>query len=233
LLEQVADDIWIAEGPTVQFLRIAYPTRMVLVRLDGGGLWAWSPIALSEDLAAQVRDLGEVTEIVAPNKIHHLFLEPWAQAWPAARLHAAPGLASKRTDLSFATELGDSADPAWSDSIEQVVFRGSGFMQEVVFFHRPSRTAIVTDLIQRFDPNELRGWRRVLMTLDGLVGVDGSTPREWRASFLNRRAARAALERAMAWDPQRVIIAHGEWARTEGRKMLSRSLRWIARPPPL
>ena len=44
----------------------------------------------------------------------------------------------------------------------------------------------------------LDGDRRggALMRLDGLVGPDGSTPRELRASFLSRGRARAALRTA-------------------------------------
>ena len=45
---------------------------------------------------AEVEALGQVTQIVAPNHLHHLFLPDWAAAWPEARLHAAPGLRKKR-----------------------------------------------------------------------------------------------------------------------------------------
>lgn len=65
------------------------------------------------------------------------------------------------------------------------------------------------------------------MRWDGIVGPDGSTPREYRLSFWDRRAARAALRKALAWNPQRMIIAHGEWVRDNGRAALARSLRWI------
>ena len=65
-------------------------------------------------------------------------------------------------------------------------------MEEVVFFHRLSRTAIFCDLVQRHDPARITGWKGFLMRLDGLVGEHGSTPREWRATFLRRRRAREA-----------------------------------------
>ena len=118
-----------------------------------------------------------------------------ARAWPAAKLYASPGLARRRRDLTFAGELGDRPDPAWAADIDQVIFHGSFVMEEVVFFHRASRSVIVTDLVQKFDPATLHGWRGAIMRLDGLVGPDGSTPREWRLSFWKRRAARAALRR--------------------------------------
>jgi hypothetical protein len=66
------------------------------------------------------------------------------------------------------------------------------------------------------------------MRLGGLVGPDGSTPRDWRLSFWNRRAARAALRKALSWNPQRLIIAHGDWVRENGRAALAHSFRWLA-----
>lgn len=211
----------------VSFYGFAYPTRMAIARLADGGLWVWSPVALDEAGHAEVRALGEVRDIVAPNRLHHLFLDAWAARWPQARLHAAPGLIRKRPDLTFATELGDLADPAWGGEIDQVVFRGSFAMEEVVFCHRPSRTALFCDLIQRHDGASQSGWRGLLMRLDGLVGPHGSTPREWRASFLRRGAARAARARVLAWHAQRLLIAHGDCARTGATPIIAAALAWL------
>ena len=73
----------------------------------------------------------------------------------------------------------------------------------------------------------MRGWRGLLMRLDGLVGEEGSAPREWRASFLRRAPARAARERVLAWKPEQLLIAHGSCARSDATKILSRALAWI------
>jgi hypothetical protein len=156
----------------------------------------------------------------------------WAQAWPGAKLYASPGLARRRRDLSFAGELGDAPAAAWAADLDQVIFHGSFFMEEVVFFHRSSRSVIVTDLVQKLNPATLHGWRGALMRLDGLVGPDGSTPRDWRLSFWNRRIARAALRKVLAWNARRLIIAHGEWVREDGGAALARSLRWLGRITP-
>lgn len=228
MLANVGPDIWIAEGGSVSFLGFPYPTRMTVARLGDGSLWVCSPVALDGGLQDAINALGPVRHIVSPNKLHHLFLADWAKAWPTARLYAAPGLARRRRDLTFACELGDAPEPEWAAEIDQVVFRGSFFMEEVVFFHKASRAIIVTDLVQKFDPASAHGWRGLLMKWDGLVGPEGSTPREWRLSFWNRRAARAALRKALEWNPHLLIIAHGEWVREDGREALARSLRWLA-----
>ena len=100
-------------------------------------------------------------------------------------------------------------------------------MAEVVFFHRASRTAIVCDLVQRHDPLGAKGLKGIVMRLDGLVGENGSTPREWRASFLRRRPARTARARVLAWEAEQLVIAHGTCARENATPILKRALAWI------
>lgn len=53
---------------------------------------------------------------------------------------------------------------------------------------------------------------------DRLVGDSGSTPREWRASFLRRGPAREARARVLAWEPERLVIAHGACAKEGGNE---------------
>ena len=65
------------------------------------------------------------------------------------------------------------------------------------------------------------------MRLDGLVGERGSTPREWRASFLRRGPARAARERVLGWNAERLIIAHGDCVHSGAAGVIERALAWI------
>ena len=227
MIEEFGPSLYVADGPTVSFYGFAYPTRMAVVRLSDGSAWVWSPVELTDELFKSVEDIGPVRHIVSPNKIHHLFLAEWAERWPEARVYAPPGLAQRKPDLRFDRELGDEPDPTWVADIDQVIFRGSLAMQEVAFFHRESRTAIICDLIQRHPEATMTGWKGMLMRLDGLVGEHGSTPREWRASFLRRSKARAAREKVLSWKPERLLIAHGECAPTGASEIIEKALSWI------
>ncbi len=124
-------------------------------------------------------------------------------------------------------ELEDDPDPAWAEDIDQVIFHGSLAMEEVVFFHKASRTAIICDLIQRHPESAMTGWKGLLMRLDSLVGENGSTPREWRATFLKRGPARAARQKVIDWNPERLLIAHGACAQSGAREIIQSSLSWI------
>ncbi len=227
ILVPFGQNLYVADGPTVSFYGFPYPTRMAVARLSTGTLWIWSPVALTDELAAAVAAIGPVGFIVTPNKLHHLFLPEWISRWPDARLFAPPGLAGKKDKIHFDAELDDEKHEPWGNEIVQVVFDGSLAMQEVVFFHRASRTAIFGDLIQRFPAANATGWKGLLMRLDGLVGPHGSTPREWRLSFLSRQGARAAREAVLGWKPERLVIAHGECATSGATEIIAAALSWI------
>lgn len=220
-------ELWLAEGPVVPFLTFPYPTRMAVTRLAGGDLFVWSPVALTPDLKEAVDALGPVRHLVSPNPIHHLYLGEWKAAYPAARLYASPGLRRRRRDLAFDADLGDAPAQAWADDIDQVAMAGSVIMTEIVFFHRPSRAAIFADLIENFSPDWFKGWRGLAARLDGIVAPHPGAPREWRASFLRRKRARAALARILAWPIERVVMAHGEVVSRDGQDFVRRAFSWL------
>ena len=226
LLREFGPAIWIGDGPIVSFLGFAYPTRIVLIKLSNGQLFVWSPIKLSAALKRDVDALGPVGFLVSPNRLHHLFLAEWKSAYPQARLCASPGLRKKCKDLAFDADLGDSPEPEWAIDIDQVPVRG-GFITEVEFFHRASRTAIFADLIQNFPPDWFKGWRGVIARLDGICAPHPGAPREWRTGFLNRRAARAALQRILTWPIERVLIAHGEPVTENGTIFVRQAFAWL------
>lgn len=227
MLEPFGPSLHVADGPTVSFFGFPYPTRMAVARLSDGSVWIWSPIALTRELADQVQSIGPVRYIVSPNKLHHLFLQAWAEHWPEAWLYAPPGLARKKPALRVHAEIDDRPVPSWEADIDQVVFRGSFAMAEVAFFHRASRTAIIGDLIQRFSGEHLSGWKGMVMQLGGLAGERGSTPRDWRASFLRHGPARTALRKVLEWNPERLLIAHGSCAQTGATNIIAAALSWI------
>lgn len=227
MLLEFAQEIWIADGPVVSFHGFPYPTRMAVIRLSDGSLFIWSPVALSDSLRASVDALGPVRHLVSPNALHHFYLGEWKSAYPAARLYASPRLRRKRKDLSFDAELCETPEAAWADDIDQVVMRGSIMLTEVVFFHRRSRTVLFTDLIQNFPPDWFKGWRGYLARWGGIVAPNPGTPSDWRSSFLNRRAARAALGQILAWPIERVMIAHGDLPTGDGAALVRRALGWL------
>jgi hypothetical protein len=78
--------------------------------------------------------------------------------------------------VSFEIDLGEEPEEAWSEDLDQLVFRGSWLLEEVVFFYRKSRTVILADLIENFEPEKLGRFYRWLVRLAGAAHPDGKTP---------------------------------------------------------
>jgi hypothetical protein len=228
MLKQFGREIWTAEGAdVVAMLGFRYPTRMAVIRLPGGELFIWSPVALTQGLRAEIDVLGRVRHLIAPNALHHLFIAEWKQAYPDALLYAAPGLRGKCQDLAFDDELDSAPVPAWSGEIEHVVMKGNVITSEVVFFHHASRTVIFTDLIQQFPTGWFSGWRAMIAKWDLMLGPEPSVPRKFRAAFKDRRGAGAALGRILASPAQKVLMAHGTPVTEDGQAYLRRAFRWL------
>ena len=227
VLNEFGPSLWVASGPVLPFLGFPYPTRMAVIRLTDGSLFVWSPVALSPTLAQAVDALGPVHHLVSPNLLHHLFLAEWKSAYPAAILHAPPGLRRRKPHISFDTDLTATANPAWATDIDQVPMRGNPVLTEIVFFHRASQTVLFADLVQNFPPTWFKGWRGWLARLDGIVAPHPGAPRDLRALFLNRRAARAALNTILAWPIARVLMAHGTPVSTDGAAFVRAAFAWL------
>lgn len=230
-MEKLAENIWVAEGDIVDFHGFPYPTRSVIVRLASGALWCWSPVALTPALKTAIDRIGRPMHLVSPNKIHHIYLQDWKAVWPDAALWGPASTIRKRPDLTFEAPLENEPPAAWEGAIDQIWFDGSPVMDEIVFLHQPSQTAILADLSENFSEAFIRrywkGWKRWIAKPWGITEGKGQAPLEWRLSFIRRKATRAARDRLLAWNPRQVVMAHGEIQRENGLAFLKRSFAWL------
>ena len=235
-LKPVADDIWIVDGPLIRFgltvLKVPFPTRATIIRLEGGGLFIHSPTPLDAALKAEIEQIGVPRWIIGPNRLHYWWIPDWHAAYPQAQVFLAPRIreqAGGRLDFDGRTLDRPSGYP-WDSEVKTLPVMGA-YMTEVVFFHVASRTLLLTDLIENFESAKIASpFMRFLTWLGGVRDPDGSTPSDMRASFRKQRPqVRAAVETMIEWDPERVILAHGRWYAANGRAELQRAFRWILR----
>lgn len=226
-------DLWLSDGPEVTGAAgFKFPTRMVVIRLPTeGGLWVWSPVSLTDEVRSAVDDLGEVRHLVAPNSLHYTFLAKWAKAYPDARVYAAPNLGEETAGTAIDVTLGNVPDPTWHGAMEQVVVRGNFITAEVVFFHRTSSTALVTDLVQQMPPDQYRGWRALVARFDLMTAPIPSVPRKFRLATTNKTASRHAIEQILKWPAEKLVIAHGPPIETDAQAVLRNAFSWLVSPP--
>ena len=224
MLIQLAPQLWTVERPQ-RFYGLEVGTRMTVIRLADGSLLLHSPVSLDAELCRELDALGRVRYAVAPNRVHHLYAGDVARAYPGARLWVGPGLERKRPDLAIAGILGDEAPPEWRGQVDQVFFRGRPFENEVAFLHRASRTLLLCDLAFNFGPRA-HPVTRLLMRLIGSYGRLGPSRLD-PLLIRDRRAARASLERILAWDFDRIVVAHGDVLETGGPEALRAGYAWL------
>lgn len=236
ILKPVAPGLWIVDGPIVRMAALGgsapFPTRMTVARLADGGLWCHSPIAPDAALFAAIDALGPVRHLVSPNKLHYAHIAAWKRRYPAAVAWASPGVreraASQRIEVIFDAELGDRPNLAWAAELDQLHFRGSRVIEEVVFLHRASATLILADLIENFEAARLGMAMRWIARLGGVLDPDGKAPLDMRLTFRDRATARACLQRITDWQPRRIILAHGRCYLDSAGAELRRAFRWLA-----
>ncbi|MCG8421714.1 MAG: DUF4336 domain-containing protein [Proteobacteria bacterium] len=218
MLELIADDLWGAEYDLFMFKLLHFRGRMTVIRLADGSLLLHSPIPIDEALAAELARLGEVRHIVAPNCLHHLHLPGAIERYPSARVWGAPGLAKKRKDIEFDGYLSAEPAPEWPDELQPLAIEGVPWAGEFVFLHVPSATLLCTDLI--FNIDQVQGWlTRLLLRLVGAYRRVAQS-KMWRIKTTDRTAAARSIEQLLAWQFDRVVMAHGSILERDGHAIL-------------
>jgi hypothetical protein len=229
---QVASDLWLIDGDPVHPFGLTIPIRMTVVRLSNGALLLHSPIQFSAKLADSLRALGPIRHLLAPSVAHWTLVADWQRACPEAQTLAVPNLRRRRpvrrAGLRIDAEISDSLPADWQADLAHVFVQGGAGFCELALFHRPSRTAILTDLVQWLDPAAMPARMRPVAALLGMTGQDGRPPIAVRLAFrLRGRAARAAARAIVAWQPERVIFSHGAWFAQDGTARLRKALSWL------
>lgn len=215
-LHRLDENLWICDFDH-SLLGAEVGTRSTIVRLASGGLWIGSPGPFDEAQVASIRELGPVEALVAPNTFHHVYLAKAKARFPEAEVFLAPGLKEKVPSVPTGEVLGNESP--WGDVLEQALMEGTT-TNEVVFFHRASRSVVITDLVFNLRKGGL--WTRIAMSLNGGFGRFGPT-KVMMGTVRDRRAFLRSIERILAWDFDRVILAHGEVLETGGREAMAQA----------
>ena len=162
--EIVKGAMWTFEQPqSLGFSNVTTNVRMVVIKLKSGGLWVHAPIAPTKECVRLLNELDAPVEfIVLPTFAyeHKIFVGPFSRRYPKAKVYVAPKQWSWPINLPpqlfgiFPTKNGvlksDDETTPWADEIEQKVLVSSvgiGPYIEVAFFHKKTKTLLVTDAV--------------------------------------------------------------------------------------
>jgi Domain of unknown function (DUF4336) len=222
----IAPHIGIVDGPceylTVAGVRLPLPftTRMTVVRLTNGDLFLHSPIKFDEALGNELQRLGPIRHLVSPNQFHYAHIGEWSKVFPDAITWASPRVRqrarARHVDVTFMRDLDVNPPEKWRRDIDQTLFPG-GYFKEFIFFHKASKTLVLTDTIINIELNKMPQPWRTATKLTGMYHPRGQIFFGMRLPLLlQRRKAKAALAKIRSWQPERVLLSHGRCFESHG-----------------
>lgn len=229
-LVELAPGVWLDTAP-VRIIGVRLTATMAVLSLGDGSLLLYSPLEPTPERRAAVESLGSVAHLYAPNSFHHMWIGGWAEAFPDAKLHGAPGLAKKRSDLRIdRIHWGPSAEAhGMGDAIDERAIDGCR-LEESVLLHRPSATMLVADLVHNV--GRPRGaWTVTYTRMMGFYDrVALSRMLRW-TSFSDRAAARRSLDDVLEWPFERLVVGHGTPLHAGAREALASAYSWMPASP--
>ena len=175
LTEVVKDTIWTLDQ-LQGIVNVNVPVRCTIIKLRNGGLFVHNPVAPTPECINYVQAIaqknGPVKYIVLGTLglEHKAFVGPFSQYFPKAEIWLQPGQWSFPIDNFPYAFLGfplgkqvrtipcNSSDAPWSQDIDHLVlgplkFKSVGKFGETAFFHKDSKTLLVTDAVVRVSDN--------------------------------------------------------------------------------
>jgi len=168
IMESIVDDTMWTFDQKFGILNVQVPLRMTVIKLPDGGLFVYDPIAATPELLGMMTELeklhGPVKHIVLGSVAieHKTYAGVFAQKFPTAQVWTQPGqyafpsnlpipflgFPAGRTNVIPANAADAPAD--WKDfefrTLGPLISKDGAF-GETVFFHKPTKTLLVTDTV--------------------------------------------------------------------------------------
>lgn len=225
-LVQFANSIWTAITP-IRFAGTWMSHVMTVIRLENGSVLLHSPCRPSNDLLAKIGTIGTVTDVVAPNWFHDLYLTDYKRFYREATFWGPAFLRRQRKAIiDFA--MDGSVQPKWSAEMPHVTLPGLLTFDESIFYHRPTRTLIVADVLMNASlPAAAPLITRLGYRLFDLRGQLKVFPVLRWFGVNSRSAIRNAVSQIFEWNPERLIVGHGTPIAQGATKQLHAAFNWL------
>jgi hypothetical protein len=193
---------------------------MTVIRISDTKLMLHSPCEIDAATKEAILALGDVACIVAPGSYHYFHIASAQAAFPGADTYICPGIERKRPDIDFDWFLGDRPPELWMGALDQVLVRGNKYIWEVAFFHKPSQTLLLVDLIENITdqtPNVnwlLTLWWKVVFRM---WNHPKPAP-EYQLGWTDKAAARKSLQKILQWDFEKIVLSHGDLIETDANE---------------
>src|SRR5687768_14199905 len=146
MMEKLAENLWVLRFP-LSMIGIQEGRTVTIFRLSSGDLVIHSTAPFSPEDVETIAAVGRPAWLLDATLFHDTYADPGRAAFPALPYLAPARFPVKSGPVRPLTDL-----PAeWSPELEVLQLEGMPRVREHLFFHRPSRTLVVADLVFNFD----------------------------------------------------------------------------------
>jgi hypothetical protein len=203
-VQQIADNLWVLRYP-LRLLGVEIGRTVTVIRLANRKVIVHSSAPFTVDDLAAIRAAGDIGWLIEVSNFHDSLAKEGRAALPDVPYLAPEGF-SKVSGVP--TERLSPVPAEWASDLQVLELGGMPKVREHVMFHRPSGTLIVADLLFNFGRGGslwTRLFARYVMRLKNFIGMSPF----FRLMIRDREAFRRSMATMMAWDFDRVIVAHG------------------------
>jgi hypothetical protein len=236
-------DVWVAER-TFMWNKIDVGGRSVIIKCQNNNeLLVHSPIESTVELTKELKKMGEVKWIISPNYEHLKYAKQWSEVYPNANMCGCPGLPERLPDIKWSYEFTNPSSNLIFPKEFEIChmdceinpFTSKPFFNEVIFFHKPSKSLFMADLFWNYPSSSLPNYYDIISTSNSdsiePIPVPFGT-KLWKfgmdkiylpfyktfmvgKSGLLRQKYDELVSRILSWNTEIIIPCHGDIIRGE------------------
>jgi hypothetical protein len=221
-MRSIGEDIWVVDD-SFKLMGCSMGLRMTVVKTSDGSVWVHSPTRINEELKAKVSAIGPVKHLVAASNGHNIWIRDWQDAFSDAKVHIAAGIPKKIKIENFDLLDGDKGN-LWTDDFDHA-YMPVNFFNEHVFFHKKSKSLIVTDFVQNHSNLVRIGAKeKTLGKLFSVMGFKGEcTAPPLKMGFVRKDKVgfEKFAKKVLSWDFDKIVVTHGAIIDTTPKETLT------------
>ena len=220
-LQLLTDNVWTDHEP-MRFFGLPLGRRVTAIRTQANEVVVFSPLSWSPAHQAELEALGKISLMVVPSRWHDRYFDQYLDKLPGCRFAGSAGVRANHASWNL-TALESCAQTL--REFEWCTLPGMPNVEETVFFHRPSRTMILADVLFNLGAGDTVT-TRLLYRLAGIGPRPGPSRLE-KFLIRDQRAFAEGWRRVLAWDVARVAVGHGHVIDREANQVLREAYAYL------
>lgn len=217
-LNPIAENMWELTYP-LSLIGAQLGRRVTILRLQSGKLLIHSTGPFTAADVRAIKTLGAPAWLADVTLNHDTFSDLGRAAFPEIPY----GLPDDFIHVDGERFSLNHPPAEWRDEIQVIEIAGMPRVREYAFYHRPSRTLIVADLVFNFE--QCSTWTRQFFRWAGGIKEYPGMSRLFASLISDKPAFTRSLQQIFQCEFDRLIVAHGAIIQTNAKQRLANALK--------